>query len=278
MDVEFLVEKEAKRRGLSPRTIKTYNYCLRKFSRIYKKDPKSISKKDIQTYLDQLITWNKASSTINTNLNAFKFLFEQILRKKLTITIKHSKNVKRLPDFLTKEEVKCLFSKIKNSKHLLMIKLLYSTGMRVSELVSLKVKDFSFNNNYGWVREGKGRKDRLFVVAVKLKLELQKFINENKLELDDWLFTGQSGKNNPVSASTIRAIVKDASKLAKITKNVHPHTLRHSFATHLIENGYAVTEVQPLLGHKSMETTMIYLHMASPNLISVKSPYDSLEK
>ncbi len=274
MDVEELVKKEATRRGLRKQTIKTYNYCLKKFFRTYRKDPKSITKKDVQAYLDQLIEWNKSRSTINTNLNAIKFFYEQILNKKLTVNVRHSKVTKRLPTFLTQGEIKNLFINIENSKHLLMIKLLYSTGMRVSELVSLKVKDFQFNNNYGWVREGKGGKDRLFVIAEKLKLELQRWISNKDLEMDDWVFHGQGGCH--ISTSTIRTIIKKAAKSAKISKNVHPHTLRHSFATHLIENGYAVTEVQPLLGHTNISTTMTYLHMASPTLLNVKSPYDAL--
>ena len=192
-------------------TIKTYNYCLRKFFRTHRKDPKLITKKDVQAYLDQLIEWNKSRSTINTNLNAIKFFYEQVLKKRLTVKVRHSKVVKKLPTFLTQEEIKNLFTKIQNDKHLLMIKLLYATGMRVSELVSLKVRDFQFNNNYGWVREGKGGKDRLFIIAEKLKLELQRWISNNDLSLDDWLFHGQSGRH--ISTSTIRAIIKKAAKV-----------------------------------------------------------------
>ena len=112
------------------------------------------------------------------------------------------------------------------------------------------------------------------VSSKKLKQELLHGIAKNKLNADDWLFLGY-GRSH-YSTSSIRTIIKKASKLAGIKKNVHPHTLRHSFATHLIENGYAVTEVQPLLGHNNIDTTMIYLHMASPNLLKVESPYDSL--
>jgi integrase/recombinase XerD len=137
----------------------------------------------------------------------------------------------------------------------------------------LKVQHFEFNDNYGWIRDGKGGKDRLFVLAKKLKGEILAWISFNRLASHDWLFPGQ-GRH--MSTSTIQLIIKKATQQARLNKRVSPHTLRHSFATHLIENGYAVTEVQPLLGHNSVNTTMIYLHMASPNLLKVQSPYDAL--
>ena len=152
---------------------------------------------------------------------------------------------------------------------------MYSAGLRVSELVHLKVEDFNFENNYGWVREGKGKKDRLFIIAKKLKEEIIEHIDKNALKHDSWLFPGF--KNKHYSVSSIQNIVKKTAKKASINRNIHPHTLRHSFATHLIQNGYSVLELQPLLGHRNIETTLIYTHMASPNLIKIKSPFDQLE-
>ena len=276
MNIPELMVKEGLRKGIRNKTIKTYVTCVNKFFRIYRKDPKQISKNDIENYLHRLIKWGRSGSTINVHLNALKFFYEKVLKKKLTINIKHTRVRKRLPEVLTKEEVSKLFSVIENEKHRLMIKLLYATGMRVSELVSLKVKNFEFNKNHGWIRDGKGGRDRLFIIAIKLKLELINWISQNKLTDDDWLFSGQG--NSHISVQTIQAIVKNSTRKTGISKNVHPHTLRHSFATHLIENGYAVTEVQPLLGHNSINTTMIYLHTASPQLLKVKSPFDTLNE
>ncbi|MBI2151892.1 tyrosine-type recombinase/integrase, partial [Candidatus Woesearchaeota archaeon] len=199
----------------------------------------------------------------------------QVLRKRLTLNIQFSKTRRTLPNFLTKEETVHFLNTITNPKHRLMIKLLYGAGMRVSELVNLKVKDFNFNCNFGWVRQGKGRKDRLFIIPLHLKEELIKWIEEQKLTGESWQFPGIG--NNHYSVSSIQAIVKQAKKDAGLIKNVHPHTLRHSFATHLIQNGYAVTELQPLLGHSRLETTMIYVHMACPNMLNVKSPLDELQ-
>ena len=272
-----LIRKEALRRGFSPKTIKTYCFCVEKFLSFYRnKELKCITKKDVQEYFDRFIEKGRPGNTINVHLNALKFFFEEVLRKRLTVNVSYSKIPKRLPEFLTKDEVVRLLDSISNPKHTLMVTLLYATGMRVGELVSLKVRDFEFNQNYGWVRQGKGRKDRLFIIPLKLKSELFDWIEKQKLHSDDWLFTGYGQEH--ISPATIQAIIKEATKKAKISKRVHPHTMRHSFATHLIQNGYAVTEVQPLLGHSSLQTTMIYLHMAAPELLKVKSPFDALER
>jgi integrase/recombinase XerD len=276
MHAAELIRKEGFRRGLRNETIKTYITTVNKFLRIHRMDAREITRHDILKHLENLRKWNRAPSTINVHLNALKFFYEQVLRKKLTVNINFDKVRKRLPDFLTKTETIRLFENINNDKHKLVVKLLYATGMRVGELVKLKVRDFQFNQNYGWVRDGKGGKDRLFVVSKKLKAELMKRISENALGRDDWIFKGQG--NSHYSSESVRVIIKKAARKSGIAKNVYPHTLRHSFATHLIENGYAITEVQPLLGHYSINTTMIYLHMASPQLLKVRSPYDTLSE
>jgi len=146
--------------------------------------------------------------------------------------------------------------------------------LRVSELVNLKVRDLDLNLNHGWVRHGKGNKDRLFIIANSLKERLLSHIKEKNLDYNSWLFNTYNGH---ISVRSIQEIVKKAAKKAKIYKKVHPHTLRHSYATHLIENGYDIASVQSLLGHNSAETTMVYVHLASPKLINVKSPLDDLQ-
>jgi len=271
MQISQLIEQEAKRQGLSPKTIKTYQFCVNRF--LGNKDPKKITKQEIHQFIDKLIE-KKSGSTVNVYLNALKFFYEQVLKKNLTINIRFTKQRKRLPEFLTQEETTRLFSAINNKKHQLLIKTLYASGMRVSELVNLKVKDFQFDKDYGWVRQGKGGKDRMFIVAQKLKRELLGWIAENKLNYDNWLFPGRGYYH--ISVQSIQLILKKAAKEAGIKKNIHPHTLRHSFATHLLENGYAVKDVQPLLGHSSPNTTMIYLHLAAPQLLKIKSPLDLL--
>lgn len=197
---------------------------------------------------------------------------EQLLFKNWRLNIRYSKVPKALPTVLSKDEVADLIDSIENAKHKLMVSLMYSAGLRLSELVHLRIKDFELGNNYGWVRHGKGDKDRLFILSGKLKESILQLI-QNK-PYDSYLFNGNKG--NHISKESVYMIVKKAAKKAGIIKNVHPHTLRHSFATHLIENNYDVCSLQSLLGHNSPQTTMAYVHIASPKMIDVKSPFDTL--
>jgi site-specific recombinase XerD len=191
------------------------------------------------------------------------------------VDIKYSKVPKRLPEVLSKEETIKLIDSIKNFKHQLMICLMYSAGLRVSELLNLKVKDLVIDKNYGYVRNGKGGKDRLFILSRNLIPAIKKLIINENLTEESFLFISKRGKK--YSQRTIQKIIDKVIKESGIKRKIHPHTLRHSFATHLIENGYDITNVQCLLGHKSPETTLIYTHISSPNLINTKSPLEYLK-
>ncbi len=270
IDIDQAIQKECSRRRYSKQTLKTYLFCIHRFLDWTQKDLGKISKKDVRLFLEDLSDKNLAGNTMNTYHMAIRFLFEEVLDKRIWINIKYSKVPERVPVALTREEITRLFNSIENPKHRLMIEFLYSTGLRVSELINLKVSDLDFNNNCGWVRHGKGNKDRLFIISEKLKPLLSELVYG--LNLEDYLFNSIRDKN--YNARSLQQILKIAKSRAKIEKRITPHILRHSFATHLIENGYAVTEVQALLGHKSPETTFIYLHAASPQLIKIKSPLD----
>lgn len=272
MDIIELIKKEAFRRKLSVHTIKIYCFCVRRFLAFCNKEPKKVTKKDVQEYIEHLAGKGKSGNTLNVYLNAVKFMTEELLFKNWRLNIRYSKVPKALPTVLTKDEVLRLINSIYNPKHKLMVSLMYSAGLRLSELVHLRAGDLEFENNYGWVRHGKGDKDRLFILSKRLKEDILQAI-QNKPH-DSYLFKGNKG--NHISKESVYMIVKNATKKAGIVKNVHPHTLRHSFATHLIENSYDVVSVQSLLGHNSPQTTMAYVHIASPNMISVKSLFDSL--
>lgn len=274
IDVLYLIAKECKRRGYSDKTSQAYCYYTRIFMEWVKKEPRKVTRKDIQNFIDLLIEKNKSGSTINLYVNALKFLMEEILCKRILLRIKYSKTPKKLPIVLSKDEVLKLINSIENPFHKLMIELLYSAGLRVSELTHLKVQDLELERNFGWVRSGKGNKDRLFIIARCLNQKLREHISNKCKERDSWLFQGRKGRC--IHQRSIQEIVKTASKKAGLSKNIHPHTLRHSFATHLIENNYDVMAVQNLLGHSSPETTMVYVHVASPRMIGVESPYDKL--
>lgn len=274
LDFREAMIKEMRRRKYSDRSIKTYLYCIDRFFSKCHKNIDKISKKDVRLFLEGLSEDDKTGNTINVNLNALRFLFEDILNKRMKLNIKYSKIPRNPPVVLTKEEIKKLLSSIENQKHRLMIQLMYSAGLRVSELINLIVRDLRIDDGYGWVRKGKGNKDRLFIIADCLKRGLKGFISSKKINEYDYLFTSTKGRQYSIRSP--QQIIKKARKNANINKKVSCHTLRHSFATHLIENGYSISEVQALLGHKSPETTFIYTHAASPNLIKVKSPLDEL--
>ncbi len=280
MDVLDRMKKEMFRRGLSHRTISTYLFYVRKFLLFCDKPPKRFTKKDcrqfLELFMERRFKWTKkqkteiTGSTLNVALNSLRFMMEEVLRKSMKLNIKYSKMPKKLPTCLTKKEITELINAITNTKHRTLISLMYGAGLRVSEALNLKIKDLSLDESIGWVRKGKGNKDRPFIIPQSLKLPILNLIKENT----QYLFTGRN--NKPLSVRTVQMILKKASKMAKLNKNVHPHTLRHSFATHVLESGADITTVQSLLGHNEARTTMQYLHITKPKLISIKSPLDEL--
>lgn len=276
VDVEKAVLKECKRRRLSPRTAKTYFYCINRFLKWCKKEIGKISKKDVRLFLEYLSDKKLSGNSLNTYHMAIRFLFVDVLDKKMWINIKYSKVPEKLPAVLSKDETRKLLNAISNWKHRLMVEFLYSSGLRVSELLNIKLKDLELEKNFGYVRNGKGGKDRLIILSKVVKEKIKNLIELENLEKDDFLF--QSNRNRKYSVRSIQKIIRNSSRKAKLEnyKEIHPHTLRHSFATHLIENEYDVSQVQALLGHKSPETTMIYTHISSPKMINVKSPLDGL--
>jgi site-specific recombinase XerD len=269
------IELECKRRNLSVRTFKTYTNCVRKFIDYSGKPIGQLSSFDAKNFLLYLMNDKKVSgSTLNVYHMAIRFFLEEILRKNMKLNIKYSKRPNRLPEFLTKEEVKKLIGQIKNWKYRLMIEVLYGGGLRVSELLNLKINDLRIKEGYGFIRQGKGRKDRIFVLSKICIEKIKNLIEIEKLSLENYLFL--NNRKERYSERSVQEIIKRATLLAKINKKVHCHTLRHSFATHLIQNGASLNEVQAMLGHKSPETSMIYVHMASPSMINIKSPLDNL--
>lgn len=201
---------------------------------------------------------------------ALKFFYDEVLRKNI-VNIKSPKVSQKLPIVLTKEEVKKLINSVKNEKHRLMIALLYSSGLRLSELVNLKVGDIELEERIGWVRSGKGAKDRLFIIPNVLVEDLKKHIRQK--EETDYIFEGHQGLMSP---RNVQKIVSLATKNAGINKPVHVHTLRHTFATHLLESGEDIRKIQELLGHANLSTTQIYTHVSTEELKKIKNPLDSL--
>ena len=168
-----------------------------------------------------------------------------------------------------------LMDALENKKSKLMVSLMYAAGMRVSELVSLKVRDLDFDEKTGHIRQAKGKKDRIFNIPDQLFNKLKKHIEKQKENESEYLFPGQKGQQ--MSARNLQKMVSNAAKKAGIKKDVHCHTLRHSFATHLLENGVDIRKIQELLGHADLSTTQIYTHISTEELKKIKSPLDTLK-
>jgi len=268
VDVLYNMKREMLRRKLSPRTVKTYLFYVRKFLLDNKdKEIREFSKKDVREFLYKLEQKEVSGSTLNVAHNALRFMMIQVLHKACYLKIRYAKTPKRKPEYLTKKEVSKVLSTIKNPKYKLLVSLMYGAGLRVREVTRLKTTDFSFEENIGWVRGGKGNKDRPFIIPQSLKQELKRLCKPEK----SWIFPGRKG---PLSTCSVQEIVKIAGKKAGIKKKLHPHMLRHSFATHLLESGIDVTSVQALLGHVRPETTLGYSHALRPKMIAIKSPLD----
>jgi len=268
LDVLYNMKREMLRRKLSPRTVKTYLHYIRQFLKANKdKEPKQFSKKDIREFLYKLEQKDLSGGTLNVAHNALRFMMIDVLHKACYLKIRYAKTPKKTPQYLTKEEVNKVFEAITNPKQKLLVQLMYGAGLRVREVTRLKTKDFSFVENIGWVRGGKGNKDRPFIIPQTIKEELIKRCEEET----NWLFPGRKGT---YTVKSVQKIVENAGKKAKLKKHVHPHIFRHSFTTHLLENGLDVTSVQSLLGHVRPETTLGYSHATRPKMIDIKSPLD----
>ena len=271
-DPIYNLERELKIRGFSPRTIKAYIYYTKELANFSRKNYNSININDIKDYLANLKEKDLSGSTLNCAYSALRFYFSIILRRKFFINkeVKRSKKEKKLPCVLTKDEVGRILASINNVKHKLILALTYSSGLRVSEVVRVKCQDFNFTGRLLHVRQAKGGKDRMTIISEKVGAVIEKYI-KNKLP-DDYIFTGRDNKR--LTERTVQKIFEKALDDAGIRKNASCHSLRHSFATHLLEAGVSIRYIQELLGHSRLETTQIYTKVANNNLSTIKSPLD----
>ena len=271
---EFLnkIEIELKISKSSEHTIKSYLRANRELIDFIEKNPEEINQDDVKKFLAETIS-QKASSSIILFLSAIRYSFSNIFQRDPTLGIKRPKKERKIPSVLTKDEVRKLFSVIENKKSKLMISMIYACGFRVSELVNLKVNDFDLEEDIGHVRQGKGKKDRIFNIPGNLKKIIEKQIKNQIKKNETYLFSGSKG---PLSPRNLQKIIKKAVDKTEIKKSVSPHTLRHSFATHLLENNVDIRKIQELLGHADLSTTQIYTHISREELKKIKSPIESL--
>lgn len=265
-----LIEKR-----FSKSTVETYTYMFRQFLKTqYPRPMHHITLEVIQDYHIELIKTKKISlSYQNQSINAIKFYMEKVLGlERSTIHIDRPKKAKRLPPVLGPTDVYRIINSPKNLKHRTILTLIYSAGLRISEAINLKVVDIDSENMRIWIRYGKGKRDRISILS-KITLDLlREYYRAYAPKI--YMFEGQKG--DQYTTASIRAVFKRAKKAENITRPSTVHTLRHSFATHLLENGTNLRCIQQLLGHSSLKTTEIYTHITTTQLSSIQSPLDNI--
>jgi len=267
------LKSELKILNLSQKTAKVYLYYNQDLLTFCKKDPRMVREADIRDYIQYLLEQRQVSgSTARLALNALKFYYFRIQKRKFNFFLNHlPKRPKRLPVVLSKQEVGRLLAAVKNQKHKLILSLLYSAGLRVSEVVKIRVEDVDLDSKVLWVRQGKGGKDRQSIISDKLIGDLK--VRISQLQLGEYLFSGQR-PGSYLSTRSVEKVFQKALKNAGIKKLATCHSLRHSFATHLLENGTDIRYIQELLGHRRLETTQLYTQVSSRKLKALKSPLD----
>lgn len=265
--MEKLAE-EIKLRGFSTKTQKSYMYQCDRFLLWILKTSKKLSNDSVREYFLKLND-KYDTNTVRLARASIKFMCLHVLDKQIQIEeIPLPKKKSRLPKVLSKPEVLKLISNITNEKHRLMISLLYSSGLRVSELVNLKREDIDCENSLLRIIQAKGNKDRTTILSAKVKRSLLPFLCRTKFS-SSYLFEGRKGK---YSIKSVQKIIEKASTI--LNRKVTPHMLRHSFATHLLEDGTDIRYIQKLLGHSKLQTTSIYTHVAKKDFLKIKSPFD----
>jgi len=270
---EYLSQLTMKRYSKS--TIRTYSDLFEEFINYYPQlDPKEISEKEIIQFLRYLVDERQVSASYqNQSINAIKFYYEQVLggRRKFYF-IERPQRERKLPVVLSEEEVVRLLDVTENLKHKCLLMLIYSAGLRISEALHLQLKDIDQTRKQIVIRNAKGNKDRMGLLSESLLPLLNEYLQ--LYEPKTYLFEGMNG--GKYSSRSAQSVLRRAVQQAGIQKRVTLHTLRHSFATHLLENGTDLRYIQTLLGHNSSKTTEIYTHVSTKALKDIKSPLDRL--
>ena len=262
-------------KGYSPKTIKSYIGHVSNFAKYYNKSPELLREKEIREYLHYCITEKKLSEGTVNYINAgLKFFYTKTLNRYWNMDkIFRIKEPRRLPAVLSPEEVKSIFDATENLKHRAILMTVYSAGLRVSEVCNLKITDIDSKNMQILIREGKGKKDRYSLLS-NANLEI---LREywRRYHPKEYLFSGK-GRTDAITPRSVQKMLGKSIKKTEITKNATVHTLRHSFATHLLDAGTDICYIQRLLGHTRITTTTIYLHLRRMDLLNIKSPLDIL--
>jgi len=266
-ELKTLVD-EMKVRGYSWKTIRAYWYINSRFLDHVKKSPRTVSAKDIKEYLSLQYDRKCSPATRHLMSSALKFYYETVLKRRFHL--KHPKKSQKIGTVLSKEEVRKMIACTENPKHRLLLELLYGSGLRVGEAVRLRIDDIDTENRIAKMRQGKGRKDRFVHVSGRVITDLNQFTRKK----EGYLFTSAQRPDKHITIRTAQQIVTHALRKAGIEKKASPHTLRASYATHLIQKGIGIEQVQELMGHARVETTRGYIRLNPQTALSVQSPLD----
>lgn len=262
------LSRELQQRNYSPRTVEIYSNCLRSFLKRLEYDVSKISREKVVDFILYLESQNRAPKTINLYKEVIKFFCSQILKLSVYFDIKLSKQPRKLPVILSRQEIQKILDSVVNIKHKTILALAYGAGLRVSEVVRLAVGDVNFDKKTLHIKSAKGQKDRITILPEKLLGEIKMLMEDKKYE--DPLFHSEQGGG--LHSRTAQHIFQDALLRSGVQKKATFHSLRHSFATHLLEHGTDIRYIQKLLGHSSIKTTQIYTQVSTHNLQSIQSP------
>lgn len=270
---QMIMEMDLK--GFSQKTKEAYIRHIEKFTRYFNKSPEKLGEAEIKKYLHHLLIHRNLSQSYNSiAYSALKFLYANTLKRDWdNFKIPRSKKVKKLPVVLSREEVKKIFDVTQNLKHKAIFMTIYAAGLRVSEAANLKISDIDSSRMQLRIEGGKGKKDRYTLLSATNLNILRQYWNMYRPR--KWLFPGAGGET-PITIRTIQKVFNRAIRKAGITKRVSVHTLRHSFATHLLDSGADVYHIQKLMGHSSIRTTTVYIHISQKDSLKLTSPLESI--
>ena len=276
-----LMLEELQRRNYSEETIRSYIYAVEDFSRRFNCSPDRLGPRHIREYQAELFQKRKLSSgTVVIRLAALRFFYTKTLRRAWSVAdTPYPKRSHRLPAILSQEEVAQLIDAASTAFHRTILMTLYATGARNAEVTRLKFSDVDSKRMVIHIQGGKGRQDRDVMLSPKLLEELRKHWRRLRRKPRVWLFPGNHDHcaDHPIDTKTVWHACQQAAKRAGIQKGVHPHTLRHCFATHLLEDGADLRTIQILLGHHDLKETALYLHLSQRHLNTTASPLDLLK-
>jgi len=272
---------DLQRRNYAETTISSYIRIVEDFSRRFQRPPDRLGPPQIREYQAELFKKRKlAASTVTVYLAALRFFYTKTLKKGWSAAeTPYPKRAEHVPSILSQEEVARLIDGAGTPFHRTVLMTLYATGVRRAELTHLKITDVDSQRMVVHIRGGKGRKDRDVMLSPKLLKELREHWRRLRRKPSAWLFPGNRWHtgDTPIDTKVVWYACKEAAQRAGLQKDVHPHTLRHCFATHLLEQGADLRNIQMLLGHNDLEQTTIYLHVSERRLNATGSPLDSLK-